>query len=167
VNVRAWLHEAAYSANCGFMKYIFVTLTQVSKHRIVLIEDSDTDVWLLRECLESVASNHDLIVLKDGEAALNFIDEEREGIEPRPCVIVLDLHLPKHDGLEILAAMRRTPALEHVTALIVSTSPSPEKQRQIKELGIAYAEKPNSMEGYEALAKRVWALCESTFGVAV
>jgi chemotaxis family two-component system response regulator Rcp1 len=139
----------------------------MSKHRIVLIEDSDSDVWLLRACLESVATNYDLIVLADGEAALKFVEEERAGIEPRPCVIVLDLHLPKHDGLEILAAIRRTPALENITALIVSSSPSPEKMRQIKELNVAYAEKPNSIEGYHALAKRIWALCESTFGVAV
>jgi CheY-like chemotaxis protein len=138
----------------------------MGKHRIVLIEDSDADIWLLRECLESVATNHDLIVLQDGQAALEFIEAEREGVVPRPCIIVLDLHLPKHDGLELLAAIRRAPALQHVTALIISTAPSPSTKRQIEELGVAYAEKPNSLSGYEALAKKVWELCESTYGVA-
>jgi CheY-like chemotaxis protein len=138
----------------------------MAQHRIVLVEDSDGDVWVLRECLESVAANHELIVLKDGQAALEFIEEEREGLEPRPCLIVLDLHLPKHDGLEILAAIRRAPALEHVKALIVSTSPSPEMQRRIRELRVAYAEKPDTVEGYNTLARLVWELCESTFGVA-
>ena len=139
----------------------------MAQHRIVLIEDNDADVWLLRECLESVASNHEIITLKDGEAALRFIDEEREGIEPRPCVIVIDLHLPTHDGLEILAAIRRTPALEHVTALIVSTTPSPEKKRQISEYCIDYAEKPKTYEGYQDLANRVWELCEAKSGMTV
>jgi CheY-like chemotaxis protein len=138
----------------------------MAKHRIVLIEDSESDVWLLQTCLESVAVNHEVIILKDGEAALQFIEAEREGIEPRPCVIVLDLHLPKHDGLEILAAIRRVPALKHVTALIVSTMPSPEVQRRIKELGVAYAEKPLTISGYDALATQVWELCESAFGAA-
>jgi CheY-like chemotaxis protein len=137
----------------------------VSKHRIVLIEDSDADIWLLRECLEAVAIDHELIVLKDGEEALEFVEAERKGIAPRPCVIVLDLRLPKHDGLEILAAMRRTPALEHVTALIVSTNPTPQAQQKIKELGVAYAEKPNSIDGYRELATLVWTLCESKFGL--
>jgi CheY-like chemotaxis protein len=148
-----------------FRRYNSVTLSQVDKHRIVLIEDSDADIWLLRECLESVATNHELIVLKDGEAALEFVEAERKGVEPRPCVIILDLRLPKHDGLEILAAMRRTPALENVTALIVSTNPTPQAQQKIKEFGVAYAEKPNSMEGYRELATLIWNLCESKFGV--
>jgi CheY-like chemotaxis protein len=136
------------------------------KHRIVLIEDSDADIWLLRECLESVATQHDLIVLQDGQAALEFIEAEREGVAPRPCIIVLDLHLPKHDGFALLAAIRRAPALKHVTALIISTALSPATKRQIEELRVAYAEKPNSLLGYEALAKQVWELCESTYGVA-
>jgi chemotaxis family two-component system response regulator Rcp1 len=138
----------------------------MAQHRIVLVEDSEADVWVLRKCLESVATNHELIVLKDGEAALQFIEREREGLEPRPCVIVLDLHLPKRDGLELLRAIRRAPALEHVKAMIVSTTPSPETQRQIKDLGVTYAEKPNNIEGYNTLARQVWELCESTFGVA-
>jgi CheY-like chemotaxis protein len=139
----------------------------MAQHRIVLIEDNDADVWLLQECLESVASNHEIIILKDGDAALRFVEEEREGIEPRPCVIVIDLHLPVHDGLEILAAIRRTPALEHVTALIVSTMPSPQKKRQISEYRVDYAEKPSTYEGYQQLARRVWELCESKYGVAI
>jgi len=138
----------------------------MAQHRIVLIEDNDADVWLLQECLESVASNHEIIILKDGEAALRFIEKEREELEPRPCVIVIDLHLPVHDGLEILAAIRRTPALEHVTALIVSTMPSPETKRQISEYCVDYAEKPRTYEGYQDLARRVWELCESKYGVA-
>lgn len=140
---------------------------QMSKHRIVLIEDNEADVWVLVECLDSIASNHEIIVLKDGEAALQFIEREREGSEPRPCVIVLDLNLPKYDGLEILAAIRRTPVLKHVTAIIVSTTPSPEMRRRIVELGVDFAEKPETIPGYDALAARIWQLCESTFGAAV
>jgi len=139
----------------------------MSKHRIVLIEDNEADVWLLKNCLDSIATNHEVVVLKDGEAALEFIEGEREGSEPRPCIIVLDLNLPKYDGLELLAAIRRTPALKHVTALIVSTTPSPEVQRQIRELDVAYAEKPHTTSGYDELAMRIWQLCESTYGAAV
>jgi CheY-like chemotaxis protein len=135
----------------------------MAKHRIVLIEDNDADVWLLRECLKSVASDYEVITLKDGETALQFIEEEREDLLPRPCVIVVDLHLPHHDGLEIIGAIRRTPALEHVSTLIVSAMPSKEMQRQIRELGVAYAEKPHSADEYDALADQVWKLCESTF----
>ena len=139
----------------------------MSKHRIVLIEDNEADVWLLKNCLDSIATNHEVVVLKDGEAALQFIEGEREGSETRPCVIVLDLNLPKYDGLELLAAIRRAPALKHVAALIVSTTPSPEIRRRIRELAVDFAEKPETISGYDALATRIWQLCESTFGAAV
>jgi hypothetical protein len=56
---------------------------QMNQHRIAPIEDSDADVWLLQECLESVATNHEIIIFKDGEAALRFVEEGREGVEPR------------------------------------------------------------------------------------
>jgi CheY-like chemotaxis protein len=150
-------------ADCG--KRMSVILARMSKHRIVLIEDSDSDIWLLQKCLGSVATNYEIIILKDGEAALEFIEQERAGLEPRPCVIVLDLHLPGHDGLELLAAIRRVPALKHVTALIVSSFPSARVREEIRELGVAYAEKPQTLNGYEALAAQVWELCESMLKV--
>ena len=137
-----------------------VRLTQMST-RIVLIDDAEAELWLLQRCLDTVAINHEIIVLADGEAALQFIEMEREGIEPRPCVIVLDLHLSGYDGLEILAAIRRAPVLEHVAALIVSAMPSPQMQRRIADMGVPYAEKPLTISGYEALAAQIWELCES------
>jgi hypothetical protein len=73
----------------------------MAQHRIVLLEDSEANVWLLRDCLESVVTNHGIIVLKDGEGALRFIEEEREGVEPRPGIILLDLRLPKHALLKL------------------------------------------------------------------
>jgi CheY-like chemotaxis protein len=136
----------------------------MAKHRIVLIEDSESDVWLLRTCLESVATNYELIVLKDGEATLQFIKKEREDLEQRPCVIVLDLHLPDYDGLEILQEIRRAPTLEHVNALIVSAMPSPETLQLIGKLGVPYTEKPQTLAGFEALANKIWDFCQSHFG---
>ena len=138
----------------------------MGQHRIVVIDDNDSDVTLLRVCLERIGTNHELIVLKDGNAALQFIEAERQSVEPRPCVIIIDLYLPKYNGLQILEAIRRTPALEHVTVLIASTNLSPDTRQQIKELGVAYAEKPYTLPQFEAFARLVWELCESTDDVA-
>ena len=43
----------------------------MSQHRIVLIEDNEADVWLLKNCLDSIATNHEIVILKDGEEALH------------------------------------------------------------------------------------------------
>jgi hypothetical protein len=44
--------------------------------------------------------------------------------------------------------------------------PSPEAKRRIGEYSVDYAEKPNTYEGYQDLAKRIWELCESKYGAA-
>ena len=72
----------------------------------------------------------------------------------------MDLHLPKRDGLELLADIRRAPRLEHLTVLVLTAMPTPHQQATIKELGATYIEKPSSLDGYELLAAQVLELCE-------
>src|SRR6478609_9559285 len=83
--------------------------------RIVIIEDNEGDIQLLRLALDEQKEAYELEILKDGEEALRFVQEHRSGIrEPEPCVILLDLHLPRYDGIAILHAIRGTPPLEHI-----------------------------------------------------
>src|SRR5258706_14280800 len=92
-----------------------------SPARILIIEDNPGDVFLLRHALETIDENFELKVLADGEQALRFVQEHRLGLHPPdPCVIVLDLHLPKHDGMAVLRALKRPPALEHIGVLLLS-----------------------------------------------
>jgi two-component system, response regulator len=132
----------------------------VPQKRIVLIEDSASDALLLRLSLEGITSNFDLTILEDGAVALDFLSAERRETDPTPCLVLLDIHLPKHDGLELLAAIRRAPPMMHVTVLVISASPSPQQRARIDELGASYFEKPRSFEGYELLAEQVLELCE-------
>ena len=127
--------------------------------RIILIEDSASDALLLRLGLEGITNNIDLTVLEDGATALDFLSAERRKTDPTPCLVLLDIHLPKHDGLELLAAIRRAP-MAHVTVLVISASPSPQQRTRIYELGASYFEKPRSFGGYELLAEQVLELCE-------
>lgn len=130
------------------------------QRRIVLVEDNEQEIWLLQDCLRVLTPDLDISILKDGEAALRFIEEQPDQSQSTPCVFVLDVHLPKCDGLEILAAIRRTPAFEHAAILVLSGSPSPETRRQISEYGVPYMEKPISFEGYQNLAVQVRELCK-------
>jgi CheY-like chemotaxis protein len=82
--------------------------------------------WL-RGALAECGEPYELSVLPDGEAALRFVAEHRSGLrEPEPCVIVLDLNLPKHDALAVLAALRSEPAPSHIKVLVVSALAVPE-----------------------------------------
>jgi CheY-like chemotaxis protein len=72
---------------------------------ILLAEDSPADVYLFREALKAHTVDADLFVFEDGEAALSFmVASEHDG--PHPQLFVLDLNLPKIDGLGLLRHLR-------------------------------------------------------------
>jgi len=88
---------------------------------ILLVEDSPGDVALLRNYLVQSRYSIHLSVAGDGEAALAFL--RREGVyegAPKPDLILLDLKLPKISGQEVLAEMKKDPALKAIPVLIMS-----------------------------------------------
>ena len=133
-----------------------------SPARILVIEDSPGDVFLLRHALEATAELFELKVLVDGEQALTFIQEHRLGLHPPdPCVIVLDMHLPKYDGMAVLRAIKRAPALEHIGVLVLSGVMSSEEMQELLELGVQrHSRKPSSLYEFQALAEEIIALCK-------
>src|SRR5580698_11112218 len=114
--------------------------------KILVIEDSPAEVALLRLALDHLGEPYELELLSDGAMALRFVDEHRLGArKPDSCVIVLDLHLPKHDGIEVLKAIRVAPALFHIHVVALSNSASPREQAEIHDLGGLYREKPSGL----------------------
>ena len=104
--------------------------------QILMIDDNHGEVQELREALTECGEPYELSVLQDGEAALRFVAEHRSGLrQPEPCVIVLDLNLPKHDALAVLAAIRAEPALSHISVLVLSTLAVPETQALLRAMG--------------------------------
>jgi hypothetical protein len=69
-----------------------------------------------------------------------------------PASIVFDLHLPEHDGLEVLSCDTAHASVGARSPLIVSGVAAPQTQQEIREYGADYMEKPNAPEGYRDLA---------------
>jgi two-component system, chemotaxis family, response regulator Rcp1 len=130
--------------------------------RILVIEDNPSDIFLLRNALEVVGEHFELKVLADGEQALQFVQEHRLGLHPPdPCVIVLDLHLPKYDGMVVLRAIKRAPALEHIGVLVLSGLVSDKEMQELLALGIqSHSRKPSSLAEFQALGEEIIALCK-------
>jgi len=133
----------------------------VSTPKILVIEDNSADIFILRHALDTVGEPYELEVLTDGEAALAFVAEHREGArEPEPCVILLDLHLPKYNGLEVLAAIRKEPPLSHIHVLVLTSRASPEEEEQIVILGGVCYLKPTGLPAIKQLASELIAICK-------
>ncbi len=118
--------------------------------QILIVEDNPLDVDLIRLALRSAQLDCDLIVIDDGAKALAFV--RRQGpyaSMPAPRLAVLDLNLPKHDGLEVLQAMRISQSLAELPVAILSSSSSPRERAIIERFPpVRYITKPADLDEY-------------------
>ncbi len=88
---------------------------------ILLVEDNPGDVRLTMEALKEGKIRNALSVARDGQEALDFLlDEKKE--HPRPDVILLDLNLPRKNGLEVLEIIKNHEELKKIPVVILTTS---------------------------------------------
>jgi two-component system response regulator len=131
-----------------------------SPPKILVIEDNPGDLLLLRYGLDHHDKEYVLSVLMDGEEAIRFVESQRNVDSPEPCVIVLDLHLPRHSGPAVLKQIRRQPALAHVHVVVWTTQGSPAEEREIRELGARlFRTKPPELDGWISLCGEILELC--------
>jgi CheY-like chemotaxis protein len=132
-----------------------------SPAKILVIEDNSADVFMLRHALDQHDEQYVLEVLRDGEEAIEFVDLQRsEGAHEEPCVIVLDLHLPKHGGAAVLKAIREEPVLAHVGVVALTTAASPRDEQEVRELGVSlYKAKPTLVDEWIKLAAEILEIC--------
>jgi|SRR6185437_227398 len=129
-----------------------------SPHRIVAIEDNPGDSNLLRMALDEQSEPYVLEILPDGESALDFIRHHCSG--PEPCLIILDLNLPRYDGVMILRAIRAQPELAHVKVVVMTSFASPVQKQEVLALGIEfYQTKPGNWQEMVDLARELIAIC--------
>jgi CheY-like chemotaxis protein len=130
--------------------------------KILVIEDSLGDVLLLRFALDHHKENYVLELLRDGEEAIRFIEAQRSvaAPDPEPCVIVLDLNLPKYDGASVLQALKREPTLAHIQVVALSGVANPSDARKLERLGVRLLRtKPMKLEDWIELASEIIAIC--------
>lgn len=127
---------------------------------ILLVEDSESDLKLALRALRKSNVANRIEVARDGEEALDFLfargahagRTERE----HPRLVLLDLKLPKVDGLEVLRAIKSDASLRDVPVVILTSSP---EQRDIVEsynLGVnSYIVKPVDFEGFMSAVSEI------------
>jgi len=129
--------------------------------RIVVIEDNPADIALLRVGLDYHEDPYLMDVLRDGAEALHFIQHQRtEGAPPHPCVIVMDMHLPKNDGPAVLEALRQSPSLAHIHVVVLTSVAAPHDEAVLSRLGISmYRAKPLHVDDWASLAGEILDIC--------
>ncbi|MET0207914.1 MAG: response regulator [Burkholderiaceae bacterium] len=113
---------------------------------ILLVEDDARDLELTLVALERSQLANEVIVMRDGAEALDYLNRQgdhADRAEGNPAVILLDLKLPKVNGLEVLKAVRDTANLKSIPVVMLTSSQVETDVVQSYELGVnAYVVKP-------------------------
>lgn len=112
----------------------------MKKHTILLIEDDDLDIISVQRSLKKLEAEYELTTAYNGKEALLKL---KENGAVKPDVILLDLNMPKMNGIEFLKALRKDEDLKHLKVFIMTTSSEIVDRTVTEQLGISgYIIKP-------------------------
>jgi CheY-like chemotaxis protein len=110
---------------------------------ILLVEDDPDDEAMTIEALGGSGVAHAVHVVRDGAAALDFLFKQADAGLQLPIVVVLDIHLPKVDGMEVLRRLRQDPRTQRLPVVMLTSSDPDDRAAQSYELGAnSYVRKP-------------------------
>jgi CheY-like chemotaxis protein len=135
---------------------------------ILLAEDNPADVYLIREALREHGVECAIREASDGKEVLGILSAAaaRDGHRPLD-LIILDLNLPRHDGIEILQHLQSKPELTHVPVVVLTSSDSPRDRQVATQLGAeCYLRKPSSLTEFLNLGAVFRDLLERSNGKA-
>lgn len=119
---------------------------------ILMAEDDDGDRLLTRKAMEKNSLTNPLVMVENGEELLDYL--YRRGkfstlvSTPAPCVILLDLNMPRMDGREALKIIKSDENLKKIPVVILSTSKAPEDLLASYDMGAnSFISKPSTFEG--------------------
>ncbi|MEI7660882.1 MAG: response regulator [Bacteroidota bacterium] len=130
-------------------------LTTYTNHPILLVEDNPLDLDLTVRAFASQKLTNPIQIARDGEEALEFITKWENG-EPLPVVILLDLKLPKVNGLEVLKTIKSHAVYKTIPIVILTTSAESSDVKSAYALGAnSYIMKPVDYEKFIDVAKQI------------
>ncbi|VXB21918.1 Response regulator [Flavobacterium sp. 9AF] len=127
---------------------------------ILLIEDDAIEVMKFNRVLKTLEHNHKIIEANNGEEALTILKQK----EIIPDIILLDLNMPKLNGIEFLTILKNDDILKYIPSIILTTSNNHKDMLECYKIGIAgYVLKPLKYEDYVDRIKKLieyWSITE-------
>ena len=128
---------------------------------ILLVEDDEVDAWSVKRALKDLKVTNNLNVVTDGEKALAFLrDPENE----QPGIILLDLNMPRMNGIEFLEIAKKDERLRKIPVVVLTTSKEEQDKVNSFNLGVAgYMIKPVDYQKFVEVVRTIdlyWTLSE-------
>lgn len=128
---------------------------------ILLVDDDDVDAIITQRAINELKITNELLRKVDGEEALEFL---RNAENPRPCVILLDLNMPRMNGFEFLKVAKADAELKRIPVVVLTTSDVDQNILDSFDLGVAgYIVKPVDYKQFVEAMKTInmyWTLSQ-------
>lgn len=122
---------------------------------ILLVEDNPMDLDLTLRAFNKKKFSNTIQIARDGEEALAFFPRWEAG-EPMPAVILLDINLPKVNGLEVLQKLKAHPVFRRIPVVVLTSSRENSDLKTAYDLGVnSYIEKPVSFNKFIEVAEHI------------
>ena len=134
------------------------TRFMLEKHTFLMVDDSETSLFLMHEAFKRAKCNHPVQEVHNGEEAIAYLNGDGSysdrNMFPLPTVMLLDLNMPKKNGFDVLAWVRAQPGLKRLAIIILTASIRSEDVERAFDLGAtSFLVKPLSLEELVAMMR--------------
>jgi CheY-like chemotaxis protein len=129
-----------------------------TKHVVLYADDDADDLMLVRKAFENYASNVDVVTSVDGVQALSYLKNLNE-LDPAPCLIILDLNMPRMNGKEALIAIRSIERFDDIPIVLFTTSSFLLDKQMAQRYNASFLTKPLNAKDMQTIAAQFIAHC--------
>ena len=134
---------------------------RIKNKPILLVEDDQIDAMTVKRSLKELHVTNKLVHVENGEEALDHL---RDSASERPCIILLDLNMPKMGGIELLQEIKHDALLRVIPVVVLTTSAEQQDKVESFNLGVAgYMAKPVDYHHFVEVMRSIdtyWTLSE-------
>lgn len=124
-----------------------------SNKPILLVEDDQVDAMTVKRALSEIRVTNKLNVVENGAEALSFLHKSEN---KDPCIILLDLNMPKMNGIEFLKIVKQDKTLKRIPVVVLTTSEEEQDRINSFDLGVVgYMQKPVDYQKFVEVVKTI------------
>jgi CheY-like chemotaxis protein len=138
-------------------------MSQISPVGYVLIADDDfDDIDILSTALKEIESGLEVMVAENGKRVLEQLQNVfTQAVEIPPCVLVMDMNMPKMDGRETVVALKTHGQFKNIPILLFSNAKNKTDELFAEKWGVHYYQKPDTMQGMSEMARVILNICRT------
>ncbi len=135
-----------------------MTQTTSSKHLVIYADDDIDDLRFVEQAFMDTATNIELVTVKDGSKAIDFLTQLSLR-DPNPCLIILDVNMPKLNGKETLQRIRQMKRFEHIPVVLFTTSSMEHDRLFAMQFNAGFITKPLEARQMQRIAEQFIGHC--------